>query len=236
MTEVVSPESFASIQELVRGAQADLNEAKDVMMRKARDVRLKLHAISDTEVEAHRLIADAKIAHLDAKQVFRAQQAYVEKMAARVYKLNSLIRQNKIDLHPHKSAALDWAEAHPAYTLDLEQPYKVLVSLVARYIGEVSCIRYIDEWSFVFAPYRCLEMKAIGPFKHLEDALDAATTVTPYEPNAHVNSALGADVTSADISALLRADPQAMDSKPLGTITPALARLNEYDAAQSKGA
>ncbi|AFU87920.1 hypothetical protein CcrColossus_gp050 [Caulobacter phage CcrColossus] len=195
MPEVLSPESYASIQELARDAQRDLQAAQDQLKVKAREVRLKLWAVSDAESDAKRLIADAERAHLNAKQDFRAYQAHAEKMADRVHKLNDLIRQNNIDQHPHKASALNWAEAHPEYTLDLTQSYKVLVNRAGRYIGEVSCIRpHVDTWTFLFAPYRCVEMKAIGPFEYLEDALDAATTVTPYEPDIHTDAAFGAGV------------------------------------------
>lgn len=224
MSEAISEDAYKSVTTLLVDATRDHENAKALLLRKAKAIGASQRSIDVAKHQAATLIRDAEAAYDESRQHFHAQQAFVEKMASRVDTLRDLISQNEIEKHPLRAEADAWLQGHADYSLGLEQTDgSIKVYFAQRYIGQVVRVRPYRDWTYTFAPYRCLEMKAIGPFDTVEEALTAATTVTPYEPEQHTSAALGAEVEEFN-----RDHP---DSYPMGTVTPALQRLNEYDAA-----
>lgn len=220
MSDAISEDAYYSVKSLLVDAARDHEDSKAMLLRKSQAISAAQRSIDVAKHEAVVLVRNAHEAYEDSRQQFRAQAHIVEKMGARVDSLRELITQNEIDKHPLRVQAQAWLQRNAGYTLGLEQTDgSIKVYAASRYIGQVVRVRPEKVWTFTFAPYRCVEMKAIGPFNTVEEALLAATTVTPYEPEAHTSAALGAEVQEFN------------RGYPEGTITPALHRLNEYDVA-----
>ena len=226
MPTPVPTESFESVKALIKDVTKELEEANALLLKKAKAISKASIGIETAKSEAAQLIRSAEEAKVEAQQQFRAQKAYTEKIAARVETLHGLIQGNLIDSHPSKVEAMLWRQERGAgINLGLDGSRdSIQVFREERYIGEVVRIRP-DRHSttYTFAPYRCIEMKAIGPFGTVAEALDAAVSVTPYEPDMHDNAALGSDVGYGAEG----------DSVPFGTITEVAARLNALDAART---
>lgn len=227
MAEAIPNESYASVKTLIVDASKELEQSKTLLVARGKALRLATWAIQDAEVEGARLVSEAKRAREDSQQAFRAQQAYVEKMAARVETLRGLIKQNLIDQHPNKSEAEAWLQGPQAkgHALGLDRSnFSIQVSRDGRYIGEV--VRICPDRNntiYTFAPYRCVEMKAIGPFDTVVEALDAAAGATPYEPDVHTDAAFGAGVTDIgfvppDISPLAEIMQASIDNNNAASI------------------
>lgn len=152
------------------------------------------------EVEKKQLLTQAREIGDHTLKVKRAQSAF-QAQKGKIAKLEQQLRAlddhtTPAVEHRHAETASAWEAANPETQVKLfRDGYGAKVLIAGREVGSVVTRRPEADKSIEvhhFAPLRCVEQVAIGPFDSFREALDAALTVTPYNPD-HPEVALGAE-------------------------------------------